>query len=108
MTEINTLKKCIMDSKEYRDYEDSKTRLRECQEVMDILDKVRDMQKLASNMERNGDINYVLIDDEIEGLMELVTGTEVYINYIEKKEKFIVRLGNVKKIIEEYINSVIW
>ena len=108
MTEINTLKKCIMDSKEYREYEDSKARLRECQEVMDILDKVRDMQKLASNMERNGDINYVLIDDEIEGLMELVTGTEVYINYIEKKEKFIVRLGNVKKIIEEYINSVIW
>lgn len=108
VTEINTLKKCIMDSKEYREYEESKERLRECQEVMDILDRVRDMQKLASNMEHNGDINYVLIDDEIEGLMDVVNGTEVYINYIKKKEEFIVRLGNVKKIIEEYINSVIW
>ena len=97
-----------MDSKEYREYEESKEKLRECPEVMDILDRVRDMQKLASNMEHNGDINYVLIDDEIEGLMDVVNGTEVYINYIKKKDEFIVRLGNVKSVIEEYINSVIW
>lgn len=108
MTEINDFKKCIMDSKVYREYAESKEKLRECPEVMDILDRVRDMQKIASNMEHNGDINYVFIDDEIEGLMDVVKGTEVYINYIRKREAFIVRLGNVKSVIEDYINSVIW
>ena len=108
MTEINRFKKCIMDSKEYREYADSKERLRECPEVMDILDRVRDMQKIASNMEHNGDINYVFIDEEIEGLMDVVKGTEVYINYIKKRNVFIVQLGNVKSVIEDYINSVIW
>lgn len=108
MMEINRFKKCIMDSAEYREYAKSKEKLRECSEVMDILDRVRDMQKIASNMEHNGDINYVFIDDEIEGLMDVVKGTEVYINYIRKREVFIVRLGNVKSVIEDYINSVIW
>lgn len=108
MREISAFKKCIMDSMEYREYAESKEKLRECPEVMDILDRVRDMQKLASNMEHNGDINYVFIDDEIEGLMDVVKGTEVYINYIRKREVFIVLLGNVKSVIEDYINSVIW
>lgn len=108
MTEINDFKKCIMDSKEYREYTESKERLRERSEVMDILDRVRDMQKIASNMEHNGDINYVFIDEEIEGLMDVVKGTEVYINYIKKRNAFIVQLGNVKSVIEDYINSVIW
>lgn len=108
MTEINDFKKCIMDSKEYREYTESKERLRERSEVMDILDRVRDMQKIASNMEHNGDINYVFIDEEIEGLMDVVKGTEVYINYIKKRNVFIVQLGNVKSVIEDYINSVIW
>lgn len=108
MTEINDFKKCIMDSKEYREYAESKERLRERSEVMDILDRVRDMQKIASNMEHNGDINYVFIDEEIEGLMAVVKGTEVYINYIKKRNVFIVQLGNVKSVIEDYINSVIW
>lgn len=108
MIEINRFKKCIMDSMEYREYAESKEKLRERSEVMDILDRVRDMQKIASNMEHNGDINYVFIDDEIEGLMDVVKGTEVYINYIRKKNAFIVRLGNVKSVIEDYINSVIW
>lgn len=108
MMEINRFKKCIMDSTEYREYAESKEKLRECSEVMDILDRVRDMQKIASNMEHNGDINYVFIDDEIEGLMDVVKGTEVYINYIRKREAFIVQLGNVKSVIEDYIDSVIW
>lgn len=108
MMEINRFKKCIMDSKEYREYAESKEKLRERSEVMDILDRVRDMQKIASNMEHNGDINYVFIDEEIEGLMDVVKGTEVYINYIKKRNAFIVQLGNVKSVIEDYINSVIW
>lgn len=108
MTEINVFKKCIMDSKEYREYAESKERLKERSEVMDILDRVRDMQKIASNMEHKGDINYVFIDEEIEGLMDVVKGTEVYINYIKKRNVFIVQLGNVKSVIEDYINSVIW
>lgn len=108
MMEINRFKKCIMDSVEYREYAESKEKLRECPEVMDILDRVRDMQKIASNMEHNGDINYVFIDEEIEGLMDVVKGTEVYINYIKKRNAFIVQLGNVKSVIEDYINSVIW
>lgn len=108
MMEINRFKKCIMDSKEYREYAESKEKLRERSEVMDILDRVRDMQKIASNMEHNGDINYVFIDEEIEGLMDVVKGTEVYINYIKKRNVFIVQLGNVKSVIEDYINSVIW
>ena len=40
--------------------------------------------------------------------MDVVKGTEVYINYIRKREVFIVQLGNVKSVIEDYINSVIW
>lgn len=107
MKEISTLKKCIIDSTEYKEYKDSMNILSKDKEIMELINKIRTMQKLATKMEIDGDANYYLIDEEIDGYRELLEGVEKYINYIDKREIFINKLGEIRNIIEEYINSII-
>lgn len=107
MKEISTLKKCITDSTEYKEYKDSMNILSEDKEIMELINKIRTMQKLATKMEIEGDANYYLIDEEVDGYKELLEGVEKYINYIDKREIFINKLKDTRNKIEEYINSII-
>lgn len=102
---IEELFDSINNSKEYKEYNEIMSILKDNQEVSDLIEEIKSLQKKATNLEYNNDDRYKELDKEISRKSELLNNNKDYQEYLSKLKKFNSVLISSSTLIEDYIDE---
>ncbi|MBQ8192923.1 MAG: YlbF family regulator [Bacilli bacterium] len=102
---IEELFDSINNSKEYKEYNEIMSILKDNQEVSDLIEEIKTLQKKATNLEYNNDDRYKELDKEISRKSELLNNNKDYQEYLSKLKKFNSVLISSSTLIEDYIDE---
>ena len=100
---INNLFETIENSKEYQDYLKIGVSLSKNEEVMCLIDEIKELQQQSTILEYNNDDSYKEIDKIIEEKVNLLNKMPVYQDYLNKISEFNDILAASSKQIEDYV-----
>lgn len=95
----------IKNSEEYRKYIEVSDKLKDHQEIMNLINDVKSLQKRIVKEESLGrDITF--IDEEINKKLKQLEGYPIYLEYIYLQEDLNNSIQLVREKIENYINNI--
>ena len=104
---IEDLFKTIEESDEYKKYLKIKNILNSDEEIMKLIEEIKDLQKKSVRLEYNNDSSYKNIDKEIKMKVDILNSKPVYKEYLNRMEILNDILSESSNNIEKYINSKI-
>lgn len=104
---IEDLFKTIEESDEYKKYLKIKNVLNSDEEIMKLIEEIKDLQKKSVRLEYNNDSSYKNIDKEIKMKVDILNSKPVYKEYLNRMEILNDILSESSNNIEKYINSKI-
>ena len=104
--DVENLKDNIINSEEYINYKKSEKELDNNKEIIDIIEKIKNIQKIIINKE---DKNENTDEEEIEvnTLYKKLNTYSEYTNYIENSKKLNDMITYIQKEFEDYFNKFI-
>lgn len=96
----------IENSPKYCDYLDSKEKLKDNDEVMSLIGKIKKLQKEAVKKEYNK-IPFDEEDEEIRLCLSKLNEIPIYVDYINKQGQINEELMLIKEKLEKYIEEVV-
>ncbi len=105
LDDVIDLKKEILDSNEYKNYNMYLNKIESNNEIIDIVNKIKELQKKVVLYESNNIYNN--IDDEINDLFCKLKEYEDYNMYIKYSKELNALLSKVQNNFENYFNSLI-
>lgn len=104
---IDSLFNSIYNTNEYIEYNKIKELLSTNQEINDLIENIKKLQKEATYKESINDISYKQIDQEINKLIKLLESYPLYNEYINKKENLNNILSMITYNINKYLENII-
>ncbi|MBQ1496102.1 MAG: YlbF family regulator [Bacilli bacterium] len=104
LDDVIDLKKEIIDSEEYNNYNKYLNKIESNEEINSIVNKIKELQKKVVLYESNHIYND--IDDEINTLFEKLKEYEDYNMYIKYSKKLNELLSKVQNNFQNYFNSL--
>ena len=102
---INELFQTIEETKEYKDYLQSKKELKEDKEIQSLIEEIKSLQKKATYLEYHHDNKYKDLDQITQTKLTTLNNNPKYQNYLNSASSFHRILEVSSSIIEDYINS---
>ena len=102
---IEELFDSINNSKEYKEYREISSILNDNEDVKDLIEEIKVLQKEATMREYNEDESYKEIDKEIEEKTKILNSNKNYQEYLNKLRKFNTMLLASSSLLDEYIDS---
>lgn len=85
----------------YKDYLSAKNQLEENTEIMDIINEIKRLQKIATNNKDN------IIEKSIKDLYIKLEGYPLYESYLILKEELENKLYNISNSFSNYFNDIL-
>ena len=85
----------------YKDYINAKKQLEENTEIMDIIDEIKRLQKIATNNKDD------IIEKNIKDLYIKLEGYPLYQSYLILKEELENKLNNISNSFSNYFNDIL-
>lgn len=104
---LEDLFKAIEESDEYKSYLKIGEVLEQDEEVMNLINDIKTLQKEAVKLEYNKDLRYKEVDEEIKKKVNILNEMPIYKEYLRRVNKFNDILSESSNNIEKYINSKI-
>lgn len=104
---IDELFNTIKNSSEYKSYKKISNILSKDKEIMDTINKIKELQRKSVKLEYNNDSSYKEIDKQIEEYVSILNSNPIYKEYLRTMDNFNDIISIVTYNIEEYINSKI-
>ena len=105
LDDVIDLKKEILNSNEYKNYNKYLNKIESNKEIIDIVNRIKKLQKKVVLYDNNNIYNN--IDDEINDLFDNLKEYEDYNMYIKYSKELNVLLSKVQNNFENYFNSLI-
>lgn len=102
---IEELFDSINNSKEYKEYKEISSILNDNEDVKELIEEIKVLQKEATMREYNEDESYKEIDKVIEEKTKVLNNNESYKEYLSKLKKFNTMLLASSSLLEDYIDS---
>ena len=104
---IDDLFLSIKNSSEYREYLNIGEVLRKDNELNELIEEIKRLQKKSVNLEYNNDISYKDVDKEIEEKVNMLNSNPLYKEYLRRMNNLNDILSESSNTIEKYINEKI-
>ena len=104
-TSLERLFNSIENSPLYKEYRQIEDILSKDEEIKEIINKVKELEKKATYLENIGDPSYKEIDHQIKDLETVLNNKQVYLEYLDKMDKFNNELSISSKMINDYIKE---
>ena len=102
---INDLFNTIKNSSEYKEYLNIGEVLKKDNELNNLIEDIKKLQKKSVNLEYKGDKKYKEIDKEIDEKVKLLNNRPLYKEYLRRMNKLNDILSESSYTIEKYINE---
>lgn len=103
LSDIESLKQDIINSKEYKKYKKYNDKLENNSEIKNIISEIIVKQKeLVSKLNRDKEL-----EKELDDLYEKLNNYDDYKKYIEASQNLNILLSDVQNTFEEYFNKLI-
>ena len=102
---INDLFNTIKNSSEYKEYLNIGEVLKKDNELNNLIEDIKKLQKKSINLEYKGDKKYKEIDKEIDEKVKLLNNRPLYKEYLRRMNKLNDILSESSYTIEKYINE---
>ena len=99
--EIDSLFDEIKESKLYKDYISAKKQLEENEEIMEIINEIKRLQKIATNNKDD------IIEKNIKDLYMKLESYPLYQSYLILKEELENKLYNISSSFSSYFNDLL-
>ena len=106
LLEVEELKTMIVNSDEYKEFENSKKLLDYNNEIKSIISNIKKKQKEIINKEHKG-IDKEKDEFELKNLFKKLDGYSEYTNYIASAKRLNKIITEIQKRFEEYFNEFI-
>ena len=104
---IDELFESIKNSNEYKEYLNIGEVLKKDDQLNNLINEIKRLQKKSVNLEYNGNILYKDIDKEIEDKVEVLNNNPLYKEYLRRMNNLNDILSESSNAIEKYINEKI-
>ena len=102
---IEELFEAINNSKEYKEYNEIMSIIKDNSEVNSLIEEIKVLQKEATYLEYNNDDRYIELDKEIKIKSEILNNNKDYKEYLSKLKKFNSVLVASSSILQDYVDS---
>ena len=103
LSDIESLKQDIINSKEYKEYKKYNDKLENNSEIKNIISEIIVKQKeLVSKLNKDKEL-----EKELDDLYEELNNYDDYKKYIEASQNLNILLSDVQNTFEEYFNKLI-
>ena len=102
---IEQLFDSINNSKEYKEYNEIMSIIKDNSEVNSLIEEIKVLQKEATYLEYNNDDRYKELDKEIKIKSEILNNNKEYKEYLSKLKKFNSVLVASSSILQDYVDS---
>ena len=102
---IEDLFDSINNSKEYKEYNEIMSIIKDNSEVNSLIEEIKVLQKEATYLEYNNDDRYIELDKEIKIKSEILNNNKDYKEYLSKLKKFNSVLVASSTLIQDYVDS---
>jgi len=102
---IEELFDSINNSKEYKEYNEIMSIIKDNSEVNGLIEEIKVLQKEATYLEYNNDDRYIELDKEIKIKSEMLNNNEDYKEYLSKLKKFNSVLVASSSLLQDYVDS---
>lgn len=102
---INDLFNTIKNSSEYKEYLNIGEVLKKDNELNNLIEDIKKLQKKSVNLEYKGDKKYKEIDKEIDEKVKILNSRPLYKEYLRRMNKLNDILSESSYTIEKYINE---
>ena len=99
--EIDNLFNELKESTLYKDYLSAKKQLEKNTEIMDIIDEIKRLQKIATNNKDD------VVEKSIKDLYIKLEGYPIYQSYLILKEELENKLYNISKSFNNYFSDIL-
>ena len=97
-TSLERLFNSIENSPLYKEY-------RQIEDILSKDEEIKELEKKATYLENIGDPSYKEIDHQIKDLETVLNNKQVYLEYLDKMDKFNNELSISSKMINDYIKE---
>lgn len=104
---IDELFKSINESYEYQEYLKISNAIKKDQELLNLIEEIKIMQKQATLLEYQNNTKYKEIDVKIEEKLKILNNYPLYIEYKHKMDDLNNILSTSSNIITKYIEEII-
>ena len=104
-SKLEELFNAIESSKTYQEYLKIRDILDKDFEIKKLIDEIKELEKLATYLENNGDEKYKEIDLEIAKKTDILNNKQVYREYLNKMDEFNNELAISANMIEKYVQE---
>lgn len=102
---IEELFDSINNSKEYKEYNEIMSIIKDNREVNNLIEEIKELQKEATYLEYNNDDRYIELDKEIKIKSEILNNNKDYKEYLSKLKKFNSVLVASSSLLQDYVDS---
>lgn len=102
---LEELFKSIENSSLYKEYLKMKDILSKDDEIKNLIDEIKELEKKATYLENIGDESYKKIDEEIKIKADILNNKQVYQEYLNKMDEFNDELAISSRMIEKYVEE---
>lgn len=95
----------IENSSLYKEYKQMENILNKDNEIKELLEEIKELEKEATYLEYIGDDKYKEIDEEIKKKADILNNKHVYQEYLNKMEEFNDELAISSHMIEKYVEE---
>lgn len=104
---IDELFKSINDSKEYQEYISILNVLKQDEDLVNLIDEIKVLQKKATMLEYNKDEEYKNVDTIIKEKVNILNNNPLYLEYKNKMDNLNDILSMSSDILQKYIDDIV-
>ena len=102
---IEELFNSIENSSLYKEYKKMSEILSRDNNIRNMLDEIKELEKEATYLESIGDSKYIKIDEEIKRKADILNNNHIYQEYLNKMNDFNDELSISSRMIEKYVEE---
>ena len=102
---LNDLYNSIENSTYYKEYKKISSILESDNDINNLINEIKDLEKEATRLEYNKDSRYKELDKIIKEKINLLNNNHIYMEYLNRMEELNNILKESSNIISEYLNE---
>jgi len=104
---LEELFKSIENSSLYKEYKKMENILSQDQNIKNMIEEIKELEKKATYLESIGDIKYQEIDNIIKEKANILNNNPTYLEYLNRMDEFNDELAMSSNMIEKYIEEIV-
>lgn len=104
-SKLEELFNSIENSSLYKEYKKIEKILDKDEEIKNLIEEIKGLEKKATYLENIGDKHYLEVDEEIKTKADELNNKQIYQEYLSRMEEFNNELAMSSKMINDYIEE---